>query len=313
MLSPLGALIGAGVGLGSVALLAGFPLRHRISLEERLAPYLRDRPRPSALLDRTPLPFTPFPTFERVFRPVVTDLARRADLVLGGTASVRCRLAQSGTSRTVEQFRVEQVLAGAAGAGLGAAAIVGTQLSGRGPAPLVLVAATVVLVLAGIVGRDVALSRAVARRSMLISAELPTVAELLALAVTAGEGPVGALERVAGSARGELAGELARALGDARSGATLLVALRGVAARTAVPNVARFVDGLSVAVERGTPLAEVLRAQAVDAREAGRRSLLEAGGKKEIAMLAPVVFLILPIVVLFALYPGVVGISTIAH
>jgi tight adherence protein C len=59
-----------------------------------------------------------------------------------------------------------------------------------------------------------------------------------------------------------------------------------------------------IAVERGTPLAEVLRAQAQDVREGGRRVVLEAGGKKEIAMMVPVVFLVLPITVLFAVFPG---------
>jgi tight adherence protein C len=64
-----------------------------------------------------------------------------------------------------------------------------------------------------------------------------------------------------------------------------------------------------VAVERGTPLADVLRAQAMDVREAGRRRLLEIGGRKEIAMMVPVVFLILPVTVVFALYPGFVTLT----
>ena len=59
-----------------------------------------------------------------------------------------------------------------------------------------------------------------------------------------------------------------------------------------------------IAVERGTPLAEVLRAQAQDVREDGRRAVLEAGGRKEIAMMVPVVFVVLPITVLFAVFPG---------
>jgi tight adherence protein C len=71
------------------------------------------------------------------------------------------------------------------------------------------------------------------------------------------------------------------------------------------------VDGVLVALERGTPLADVLRAQAADVREAGRRSLLEAGGRKEIGMLVPVVFAILPTTVLFALYPGLVAVSAL--
>jgi tight adherence protein C len=114
---------------------------------------------------------------------------------------------------------------------------------------------------------------------------------------------------VARIGRGELAGELRRALADAHAGATLTVALQGIADRTGLPPLARFVDGMSVAVERGTPLADVLRAQAVDVREAGKRALLEAGGRKEIAMMVPVVFLVLPVTVLFALFPGFLGFS----
>ena len=117
--------------------------------------------------------------------------------------------------------------------------------------------------------------------------EFPTVAELLALAVAAGEGTVGALERVCRLSRGELADELRRTLADARAGANLPTALQGLADRTALP-----------------PLAEVLRAQAQDVREDGRRALLEAAGMKEIVMMIPVVFLILPVTVVFALFPG---------
>jgi tight adherence protein C len=46
---------------------------------------------------------------------------------------------------------------------------------------------------------------------------------------------------------------------------------------------------ISRSLERGTPLAEVLRSQAADVREAGKRRLLEAGGRKEIAMMVPVI------------------------
>ena len=62
----------------------------------------------------------------------------------------------------------------------------------------------------------------------------------------------------------------------------------------------------AVAVERGTPLAEVLRAQAQDVREEGRRALMEQGGRKEVLMMVPVVFLILPITVVFAVFPSLV-------
>jgi tight adherence protein C len=77
-----------------------------------------------------------------------------------------------------------------------------------------------------------------------------------------------------------------------------------MADRTSLPSIARFTDGVSVAVERGSPLAEVLRAQAHDARDVGRRQLMETGGRKEVLMMVPVVFLILPVTVLFAIFPG---------
>ncbi|MDX6224616.1 MAG: tight adherence protein, partial [Frankiales bacterium] len=174
------------------------------------------------------------------------------------------------------------------------------------------VALLILCLLAGVTGvllRDRWLTREVARREQRMLAEFPTIAELLALAVTAGEGPVGALERVVRVSRGELALELGRALADARAGATLVQSLERLAARTSLPPLARFVDGVVIAVERGTPLAEVLRAQAGDVREAGKRALLDSGGKKEIAMMVPVVFLVLPVTVLFALYPGFYGLS----
>ena len=79
---------------------------------------------------------------------------------------------------------------------------------------------------------------------------------------------------------------------------------RGWARGPGLPSLARFVDGVAVAIERGTPLGDVLRAQAQDVREATRRQLIESGGKREIAMMIPVVFLVLPVTVLFIVYPG---------
>ena len=64
-------------------------------------------------------------------------------------------------------------------------------------------------------------------REAAIVAEFPTIAELLALAVTAGEGPVGALERVNRISTGELSKELGRALADAMDARFNPVAVQG--------------------------------------------------------------------------------------
>jgi tight adherence protein C len=72
-----------------------------------------------------------------------------------------------------------------------------------------------------------------------------------------------------------------------------------------LPAFTRCVEQLVGALERGTPLAEVLRAQAQDARNDAKRELLEVAGKKEVAMLFPLVFLILPVTIAFAIFPGI--------
>jgi len=49
----------------------------------------------------------------------------------------------------------------------------------------------------------------------------------------------------------------------------------------------------------------VLRAQAADVRVEATRQLMESAGRKEVAMLVPLVFLILPVTIAFALAPAV--------
>lgn len=298
-------------GVGATIVVYGAPRNRRPRLDDRLGPYLRDAPRRSSLLTYAPTR-SPFPTLERILRPVMADTVKLLDRMLGGAGNTRRRLEQAGRQMTVDEFRAEQVLWGSIGLFIGVALSV-TMLATNPHRPAVLLLLLCfVTTLSGVVARDVALTQEVARREQRMLAEFPTIAEMLALAVGAGEGPVGALERVTRSSRGELARELATALADARAGASLVVALENIASRTSLPALARFVDGVAVAVERGTPLAEVLRAQAVDVREAQKRALLESGGKKEIAMMVPVVFLILPVTMLFALFPGLASLRLLA-
>jgi tight adherence protein C len=308
----VGMLLGLMAAVGFVLVLTYAPPFRSVRLVDRLAPYVHDTPPPSRLLG-TATEAGLLTAVRRIFGPVVGDGARLVDRVLGGRAAVRRRLEALGGEATVEDFRVEQVVWGGLGL-LGAAvlATVGSVMAGSLnvlSAGLLCVAGLV----GGVLGRDWWLTQQVQKREELLLAEFPVVAELLALAVTAGESPSAAIARVTRLSGGELARELGSALGRARAGVPLTEALQQVADRTSLDPLARFIDGLLVAIERGTPLAEVLRAQAVDVREAGKRRLLEAGGRKEIAMMVPVVFLILPVTVLFALFPGLISIVSLAQ
>jgi tight adherence protein C len=303
-----GAALGLVFGTGCWLVALRVPWARQPTLDDRLAPYLRDTPRPSRLLaPRAPL-HTPFPVVERLLSPVMADAAGAVERVLGGATSVGRRLERAGREPDVDAFRAEQVVWGsiAGGAGLVAA---GLLWAGGSIGPVLAVALVLLAAAGGVVARDAALSRKATLREERILAEFPTTAELLALAVGAGEGAIGALERVCRFSSGELADELRRCLAEARAGASLPNALQLLGERTGLPSLARFVDGIVVAVERGTPLAEVLRAQAEDVREVGRRALMESGGKKEIAMMIPVVFLVLPVTVLFAVFPGIAYLS----
>ncbi len=310
-MSPYGGLLGLIAASGLALAISRLPAFRRPTLVDRLAPYVRDAARPSALLRQSS---TGRPgVLGALLAPLLADLAGAVERSLGGSASVRRRLTALGSPLGVDEFRQEQVIWGA-GAGAVGVALLALRLStGFGPPALTLAGLSVLAVLGGVLARDFVLSRAVRRREELITLELPTIAELLALAVGAGESPVAALERATRGASGELARELRAALADARSGTPFVAALGAVAQRTSLPALARFVDGMSIALQRGTPLAEVLRAQAVDVREEGRRALLETGGKREIAMMAPVVFLVLPVTILFALFPGAVTLTSIAR
>jgi tight adherence protein C len=231
--------------------------------------------------------------------------------VLGGAELVRRRLERAGEDTSVERFRLSQASYGMA---FGGAVLVVGML---GPARHHGTAVGWLLLsggaaLAGLVARDLGLSRRIARRDRQILAEFPVVADLIALAVAAGEGPVGAIARVVSTCRGALADDLSRVLAESRTGVPIAAALDGLARRSALPIVSRFADGVVVALERGTPLVDVLVAQAADVRDSAQRSLVESGARREIAMMVPVVFLILPVTLLFAFFPGVVGLNLVA-
>jgi tight adherence protein C len=87
-------------------------------------------------------------------------------------------------------------------------------------------------------------------------------------------------------------------------GASLTETLRESATRVGATHVTAFVEHLAQALDHGAPLAEVVSAHARDAKEEYTRGLVDKAGKAEVQMLVPMVLLILPVTVIFAVYPG---------
>jgi tight adherence protein C len=304
--SVWGAVLGVGLGLGLVLVAGRVVALGRPRMALRVLPYVRDLPQ----REQPVLPPARAGAFWALFGPSLGSVAQWLSRVLGGSASIRRRLERADLPMTVQEFRVEQVLWGMGAFGCGAAASVVFSVRSPGRAVPLLVLCLVGFVF-GVLLRENRLSAQVIERERRILVEFPTIAELLALAVGAGEGPVAALDRVVTRSQGELSAELGVVLADIRTGRPVIEALDSLARRSGVPVVARFAEGMAVAIERGTPLAGVLHAQAADVREAGRRALIETGARKEVLMMVPVVFLVLPVTVVFAFWPGVVGLHLV--
>jgi tight adherence protein C len=248
--------------------------------------------------------------FAGVFGPPLSAAARVVERVLGGSTSVRRRLQRAGLDIDVAQFRVEQVIWGlVAFAVVAVPSAVVAASSPERAVPLLIFSG--IAFVSGVLLRENRLTAQVTQRERLILQEFPTVAELLALSVAAGESPVAALDRVVRRTHGELSVELARVLAQVRTGTPITRAFDDLAARSGLAVVSRFAEGIAIAVERGTPLSDVLHAQAGDVREAGRRALIETGARREVLMMVPVVFLVLPTVVVFAFWPGLVGLRLV--
>lgn len=299
----LGGVLGLTGAVGALIVVAALLARRRPNLAHRIDPYLRDLPEaPRMASERAPSSM-PTAAGSAVFGPSLRGLAAGVERVLGGGATIRRQLDRAGSRLTLEEFRVQQVLWGVAA--FASCAVVGLLYSlGAAVSPVAMLLLCVMAFAIGVIARDQALGRAVRRRERRMVEEFPTITDLLALCVAAGEGPVSALERCVASSHGVLSDELRRVLAEVHTGTRVARALDDLSARTGVPIVARFAEALSIAIDRGTPLVDVLHAQAADVREASRHALIEEGARREVAMMVPVVFLVLPVTVVFAFFPG---------
>lgn len=284
-------LAGTAAGLGALLLVLGLPALNRPRLAERVAPYVGSG-----------MP-------ERAASPRLAPMAHRVGQLLRHTGLVPSnelisfRLRQANLYLTPAEYRLQQLSWATAGALVGVALSAVAFIAGRFQpvAAVLVIAASAAL---GAAARNRRLNSRINRRHRRMLAEFPTFAELLALAVSAGETAPAAFHRISRSCRGELAEEIAGLMARVRSGVPFSAALRSLGREIDVPAVARFLEGVIVAVERGTPLADVMHAQAADARDLAKRELMESAGRKEVGMLAPVIFGILPLTIVFAAFPG---------
>ncbi|MEY3318109.1 MAG: hypothetical protein RL540_481 [Actinomycetota bacterium] len=139
-----------------------------------------------------------------------------------------------------------------------------------------------------------------------VDLELPGITQAITLMISAGISPVRAMQVVSGRSESLVAQELRSIVNEVMEGESAVRAIDNFARRVGSPGSRRFSNSISIAIERGTPLVPVLTALLKDAQVDSKNEMLRRAGKAEIALLLPVVFLLLPISVLFALFPSII-------
>lgn len=136
--------------------------------------------------------------------------------------------------------------------------------------------------------------------------ELNAILPPLVSALAGGAPVTEALDLACESASGELAARLRFACSNSKLGERFEKALENALGKVSEPAVQELATKLVTAHRLGTGLVQQLSALSNSVDEELHQTSLRRASKRENRMLLPLVFLILPITVAFALYPSLV-------
>ncbi|NND13459.1 MAG: type II secretion system F family protein [Acidimicrobiia bacterium] len=146
------------------------------------------------------------------------------------------------------------------------------------------------------------------KRQAVILRELPDTLDQVTMAVEAGMGFEGAVDRVAAAGHGPLSHELLRFLREMQLGVSRTEALRNLGDRTDVDDLRSFVFAIIQSENYGLPIAQVLRVQASDLRDKRRSRAEERALKLPVLLIFPLAFGIFPAIFIVLLGPAAIRI-----
>ena len=141
------------------------------------------------------------------------------------------------------------------------------------------------------------------KQNLAIDYELPDFTQALGLLLANGLPVNVALGWLAPRSTGELAEIFGYFNAELELGADPVELLRELA-KHPNPGLAELAEKLSVSMTRGAPISSQVMAHAQSARAGLQRRLLRQAGSNETKMLIPIIFCILPITILFAIFPS---------
>lgn len=153
-----------------------------------------------------------------------------------------------------------------------------------------------------------------ARRIEQIDREVPELVDLLVTTVEAGVGFAAALQISARRVRGPLGEELRLTLREQSMGLSMEEALRNLLERAEESVAMRaFVQAIVQGETLGVSIGRILRDLAVDMRKRRRQSAEERAQKAPVKLLFPLVFLILPAMMIVVLGPAAYAVMHSLH
>ncbi|QOT16256.1 type II secretion system F family protein [Paenarthrobacter sp. YJN-5] len=155
---------------------------------------------------------------------------------------------------------------------------------------------------------DLLIYNAGLKRQEAIKLEFPNTLDQMLISVEAGLGFEAAMERVSSHGTGPLGQELMRTLQDIQVGRPRQEAYEALAERCTVPDIRSFVLAVIQADKYGIGIANVLRAQAKQARVKRRQNAEEKAMKLPVKVLFPLLFCIFPVLFIVLLGPAAIRI-----
>lgn len=143
----------------------------------------------------------------------------------------------------------------------------------------------------------------------ILNEELVSILQLTAIMTSAGESPVSSLKHIAERSEGIIPDMMRREFNNLESGGSLVKTLDYLAVTSSSKQVKRLGNSIQVAIDRGSPILQVIQNQVNSINREIHTHLLRKSGKSEITLLIPVVFLILPVSILFAIWPSLYGLN----
>ena len=128
--------------------------------------------------------------------------------------------------------------------------------------------------------------------------------DLLAVALTAGQNPRASIDTISEFLPTDFKEGISKAIRENAFGKPLMIALNEMSDDKESRVLKPLIKQMETAIARGTPLAEVSRKFAEDQRLKFKNLLMKQAAAKEISMLFPVVFVVLPSVLAVAMYPA---------